>query len=88
MERRIVSKYIKRKEKNFFFKKENDAFRAAAVRKFSSWMYNLGTTYLVYIVTLMYITLKSPGVGTSHVLKLWMLARSTTEFKSCKNHCT
>lgn len=36
----------------------------------------------------MYITLKPPGVGTSHILKLWMLARSTTEFKSCKNHCT
>lgn len=72
MERGIVSKYIKRKEK------ENAAFRAAAVRKFSSWMYQF-RYYIFSIYSNSYVHhTKIPHADTSHVLKLWMLARSTT----------
>lgn len=50
-----VSKYIKRKER-----KKNAVFCAAAVKKSAPGCTKLGTTHSVYIVTAMYITLKSP----------------------------
>lgn len=59
-----------------------------AVRKFSSWLYQF-RYYIFSIYSNSYVHhTEVSHVGTSHVLKLWMLARSTAEFQSCRNRCT
>lgn len=72
------------KEKRQKKKRENTAFCACS----SSW-----TNQIQYDVFSVYSNsyvhhAKISHVGTSHVLKLWMLAKPTTGFKSCKKHCT
>lgn len=44
--------------------------------------------FIFCICSYFYIKNCNSCVGTSHILKLWMLASSTRECKSCKNRCT
>lgn len=82
--KRNCIKIHKKKKK----KRENAAFHAAAVRKFTFWVFQFWYYVLsIYSNSHVHHT-EISRVGTSHILKLWMLARSTTEFKSCRNHCT